>query len=148
MELLDVVIRLEDARKLDRNETLSVKRPFKKSFKGGKHKFSKRKFETKEEAEGGMSSNPQTPKGPIKWVKWIGTKDVIKKGLYFKYGNPSHMTKECHENQKVVKRWSWTLPRLCQLKGKLKNCVWTWTQRVYYLLSEGIGCLTIWVKGC
>lgn len=51
MKLLDVVIRLRDALELGCNETSSAKRPSEKHFRGGKHKFLKRKFEAKEEAK-------------------------------------------------------------------------------------------------
>ena len=43
LELLDVVLRLGDARDVSRLETNSGKRPFAKRFGGANHKFSKRK---------------------------------------------------------------------------------------------------------
>lgn len=100
MELFDVVICLGDAHELGRNETPSAKTPFEKHFGGGKHKFPKRKFETKEEAEGGVSLRLQTPKNSFKKVKQIDNKDVTKKGFCFKCGNLSHMERECRKNAK------------------------------------------------
>ena len=49
LELLDVVIRLGDAREVSRPETANGKRPFEKSFGGGKSEFPKRKYEPRDD---------------------------------------------------------------------------------------------------
>lgn len=69
IKLLDVVICLDVAREVGRPDTPSGKRPFEKSFGGGKHKFSKHKYEAKEEPEGGLSGKKITPKSFVKRAK-------------------------------------------------------------------------------
>lgn len=87
----------EDARELSCPEIPSIRKLFEKKFGGGKSKFLKRKFEAKKETEGGLRWKPNTPKGQLKRVKWVGAKDAIKKGLCFKCGSADHMARDCRE---------------------------------------------------
>ena len=64
-------------------------RPFKKTFGSGKHKFPKRKYEVKEESEGGSSGKPTTPRSYVKRAKQVESKNTTKKCLCFKYGGGS-----------------------------------------------------------
>ena len=48
---------------------MNAKRPFKKNFGGGKHKFLKRKYELRDDGEGGSVGKPTTPKGFVKRAK-------------------------------------------------------------------------------
>ena len=57
MELLDVVIRLSDAREVGRSDNQSEKNYFESSFRSGKYKFAKRKWETREDLEGDQVAN-------------------------------------------------------------------------------------------
>jgi hypothetical protein len=93
MKLLDVVIRLGDAREVSRPNVPNGKRPFEKSFGGSKYKFLKRKYEPKEESEGGSVGKPTTPKGYVKRAKWVDSKDASKKGLCFNCGKTGYMVR-------------------------------------------------------
>lgn len=97
LELLDVVIRLGDAREVSRPEVTNGKRPFEKNFGSAKSKFPKRKYEPRDDGEGGSSGKPTTPKGFVKKAKRVDPKDASKKGLCFKCGKPGHMARECRE---------------------------------------------------
>jgi hypothetical protein len=69
MELLDVVIRLGNAREVSRPKIPNGKRPFKKSFGDGKNKLSKRKYEPNEKDEGESVGKPTTLEGYVNWAK-------------------------------------------------------------------------------
>ena len=64
---------------------------------GRKQKFLKRKYERKEEGEGGSVGKPTKPKGYVKRAKRIDLKDASRKGLCFKCGKTDHMARESHE---------------------------------------------------
>lgn len=97
MELFDIVIRLGDVREVGRSKTLSGKKPFERSFGSGKSKFAKRKWDTRDEPEGGSSGKLATPKSFIKRPKRVDAKDATKKGLCFKCGKSGHIARECRE---------------------------------------------------
>ena len=97
MKLLDLVIRLGDAKEVSRPKIPNGKRSFEKAFGGGKHKFPKRQFESKEEGEGGSVGKPTTSKSYVKWAKPVDPKDATKKILYFKCEKAGHMAQECRE---------------------------------------------------
>ena len=94
LELLDVVIRLGDAREISWSETTNGKRPFEKTFGGGKHKFPKRKYEPRDEGEERSVGKLITPKGFVKRTKRVDPKDASKKGFCFKCGKADHMARE------------------------------------------------------
>ena len=81
MELLDLVIHLGDAREVSRPDIPNGKRSFDKAFGGGKHKFPKRRFVSKDEGEGGSVGKPTTPKNYVKQAKRVDPKDTTKKGF-------------------------------------------------------------------
>ena len=94
LELLDVVIRLGDAREVVRSETPTGKKPFERYFGGNKLKFAKRKWESKEDPERGSSDKLATPKGFVKRPKRVDAKDATKKKLCFKCGKVGHVARE------------------------------------------------------
>ena len=98
MELLDLVIRLVDAREVSRPDIPNGKRSLEKAFGAGKHKFSKRRFESKDEGEGISVGKPTIPKSYVKRAKRVDPKDATKKGLCFKCGNAGHMARKCCES--------------------------------------------------
>ena len=96
LELLDVVIRLGDAREVGRAETPAAKKPYERFPGGNKPKFPKRKWESKEDPEG-PSGKPTMRKAFVKRPKRVDAKDATKKGLCFKCRKAGHLAKECRE---------------------------------------------------
>lgn len=95
MELLNLVNWLGDAQEISLPDIPNSKRSFEKAFGVGKHKFPKRRFESKDEGEGGSVGKPTTPKSYVKRAKQVDPKDATKKGLCFKCGKAYHMAREC-----------------------------------------------------
>ena len=76
---------------------MNAKRLFEKNFGGGKHKFPKRKYELRDDGEGGSVGKPTTPKGFVKRAKRVDPKEVSKKGVCFKCGKLGLIARDCRE---------------------------------------------------